>query len=272
MTAGGDPERAAAYVIERARHLMGPRSNQGARVTPLPRPDTPALAYLAERRLCKVPERAVDALFAWATGRAVELRTDVPSPAHLLALQARGQRCVSLLPESEAHSATAGFEFVIHDLCHLGKLLDPLHHAEQVGYFASLERLVAAAAWQDVEARLDPAWLEDRDRLGADMNGSSVYLFVVLKMKLKMAARRALARTDGREPPSGGALDARELLLFRELEAALLDGFGFQGELRQAATRISARRDAEAAAVVVRDHFDAVGRAVLALDGKESAA
>src|SRR5262245_11256085 len=176
---------------------MGPRSNQGHRATPLPRPATPALAYLAEHRLCKVPERAVVALFAWAGGNEVELRTDVPPPSHLLALQARGTRCVSLLPESETHSATAGFEFVIHDLCHLGKLLDPLHHAEQVGYFASLERLWRAPAWQSVEAGLDRAWLEDRDRLGADMNGSSVYLFVVLKMKLKMAARRALARAQG---------------------------------------------------------------------------
>lgn len=263
MTARGDSERAAAYVIERARRLMGPRSHQGRRARPLAPPETPALAHLAEHRLCKVPERAVEALFAWGGGPDVELRSDVPPASHLLALQARGRRCVSLLPESDAHSAKAGFEFVIHDLCHLGKLLDPVHHVEQVGYFASLERLFATPSWLGVEGRLDATWREDRERLGADMNGSSVYLFVVLKMKLKMAARRALARADEREAPSGGALDARELAHFGSLETDLYDALGLTGEVRDAARRVSARRDAEDAAVVVRDHFDAVGRAVL---------
>jgi hypothetical protein len=263
VTPSADPERAAAYVIERARLLMGSRANQGKRAAPLSCVDSPALAHLAEHRLCKVPERAVDALFAWARGRAVELRTDVPPASHLLSLQARGQRCVSLLPESEAHPAARGFEFVIHDLCHLGKLLEPQYHLEQVGYFASLERLFARPEWRAVERRLDASWLEDRDRLAADMNGSSVYLFVVLKMKLKMAARRALARTEGRAAPSQGPLAAAELALFSELEAALYDALGLRGALREAAHHVSARRDAEEAAVAVRDHFESVGREVL---------
>jgi hypothetical protein len=263
VTATADSERAAAYVIERARRLMGSRSNQGRRTKPLPRAETPALAHLSEHRLCKVPERAVDALFEWARGLDVELRDDVPPPSHLLSLQARGKRCVSLLPESEVHSGAAGFEFVIHDLCHLGKLLDPSHHVEQVGYFASLERLFATPSWRGVEARLDATWLEDRNRLGADMNGSSVYLFVVLKMKLKMAARRALARSEGRPPPTSGALDGAELALFSELEAVLYDALGLHGQLCDAARRVSARRDDESSAILVRGYFEAVGRAVL---------
>jgi hypothetical protein len=263
VTLRGDPERAAAYVLERARLLMGSRANQGKRKEPLAQVDTPALAHLAEHRLCKVPERAVDALFTWARGRRVELRSDVPSPSHLLSLQARGQRCVSLLPESDTHSAARGFEFVIHDLCHLGKLLDPRHHLEQVGYFASLERLFEHPEWRAVEGRLDATWLEDRDRLAADMNGSAVYLFVVLKMKLKMAARRSLARAEGRPAPSQGPLDAGEHALFAELEAALYDALGLHGSLRSAARHVSARRDAEEAGVVVRDHFESLGRAVL---------
>jgi hypothetical protein len=263
VTAGGDPERAAAYVVERARRLMGVRFRQGKRARPHAGPTTPALSLLAEDRVCKVPERAVDALFAWARGQDVELRTDVPPASHLLSLQARGRRCVSLLPESDAHPAEAGFEFVIHDLCHLGKLLEPEHHLEQVGYFASLERLFALPAWHGVESELDATWREDRDRLGSDMNGSSVYLFVVLKMKLKMAARRALARAHGRAAPAGGALDAGELARFSELESALYDALELGGALRDAARRISARRDAEEAGVVVRDHFASLGRDIL---------
>jgi hypothetical protein len=263
VTPGGDPERAAAYVVERARRLVGVRFRQGRRARPHTVRDSPALALLAEHRVCRVPERAVDALFAWAAGRDVELRSDVPPPSHLLSLQARGRRCVSLLPESETHSAAAGFEFVIHDLCHLGKLLEPEHHLEQVGYFASLERLATLPEWHGVEAELDATWREDRDRLAADMNGSAVYLFVVLKMKLKMAARRGLARAQGRTAPNGGALDAQELARFSELEGALYDALGMQGLLRDAARRISARRDAEEAGAVVRDHFESVGRDVL---------
>jgi hypothetical protein len=267
VTVSGDPERAAAYVIERARLLMGSRSNQGRRATPLSHPGTPALAHLAERRLCKVPERAVGALFAWSRGQRVELRCDVPPPSHLLSLQARGQRCVSLLPESDAHPAAMGFEFVIHDLCHLGKLLEPEHHLEQVGYFASLERLFLDPAWHAVESRLDATWLDDRDRLAADMNGSAVYLFVVLKMKLKMAARRALARADGRVAPSQGPLDAAELALFSGLETELYEALGLRGTLRDAARRISARRDADEAGAAVRDHFESLGRDVLRAPG-----
>jgi hypothetical protein len=263
VTARSDPERAAAYVIERARLLMGSRANQGRRKQPLCDLDTPALAHLAEHRVCKVPERAVGALFAWARGQRVELRSDVPPPSHLLSLQARGERCVSLLPESETHSAANGFEFVIHDLCHLGKLLDPEHHLEQVGYFASLERLFQNPDWRAVEGRLDATWLEDRDRLGADMNGSSVYLFVVLKMKLKMAARRLLARAESRAAPREGPLDAGELALFFELEEALYDALGLDGALRIAARHVSARRDAEEQAVALRDHFELVGRNAL---------
>jgi hypothetical protein len=118
-------------------------------------------------------------------------------------------------------------------------------------------------AWRVVEASLDETWLEDRARLGADMNGSAVYLFVVLKMKLKMAARRALARAHGRAALVKGPLDSSELALFAELEAALYDALGFQGSLRGAARQISARRDAEEAGVAIRSHFEALGREVL---------
>jgi hypothetical protein len=133
-----------------------------------------------------------------------------------------------------------------------------------VGYFASLERLLSTPSWRDVEARLDAAWLEDRDRLSADMNGSSVYLFVVLKMKLKMAARRALARAEGRTAPSSGGLDGGELALFAELETALYEALGFPADLRDDARRLSARRDDARAATAVRAHFEGVGRAALA--------
>jgi hypothetical protein len=195
----------------------------------------------------------------------VELRRDVPPPAHLLELQARGRRCVSLLPESGEHDALAGFEFVIHDLCHLGKLTDPEHHAEQVGYFHELRALTRAPRWLEAEATLDATWREDRDRLASDRNGSAGYLFAVLKMRLKMAARRARARAGRMGASTAGGLDEAELRAYAPLEDALCDAMSLRGALREAAARISARRDAEQAAVCLRDHFAEVGRAMLRL-------
>jgi hypothetical protein len=170
---------------------------------------------------------------------------------------------VSLLPLSESQGARAGFDFVIHDLCHLGKFMDPSHHVEQVGYFYALRVLFSDPGWLATEAELDGTFFEDRERLGADMNGSSVYLFAVLKMRLKMAARRALARHRNVAPRERGGLDADELALFSGLEEALYGALGFQGAVRDAARSASARRDAEDAARVIQAHFADVGRSVL---------
>jgi len=52
--------------------------------------------------------------------------------------------------------------------------------------------------------------VEGRKRLAADVNGSAVYLFALLKMKLKMAARRRHARVSGAPARVSGALDAGE--------------------------------------------------------------
>ena len=102
------------------------------------------------------------------------------------------------------------------------------------------------------------------DRLAADVNGSAVYLFALLKMKLKMAARRRTARLAGAIPRVSGALDRDEQCVFDELEKRLFDALGFEGELRCAAAATSARRDAADAARRVSHEFARRGRAVLA--------
>jgi hypothetical protein len=91
-----------------------------------------------------------------------------------------------------------------------------------------------------------------------------VYLFALLKMKLKMAARRRYARLAGLAPRVSGMLDAGEQAVFEELEELLYTSLGFDAVLRNAARETSARRDAIAAAAVVASEFRARGRAVLA--------
>jgi hypothetical protein len=147
----------------------------------------------------------------------------------VLALQARGRRCVCLLDDAAAlgHGDPRhpdGLTFALHDLGHLEKFVAPEHHAGQVGFFRLLERALGTPAMAALERDLDDTWRADRDYVIADMNGSAVFLFAALKMKLVMAVRRRGQRF---EP----ALDV------------LLGAMDLPDCVREAAQAVSARRD-----------------------------
>ena len=265
-------ERAAGYLVEHARRISGRTLCQGAwdgtfasevaRVRGALDGEYGSLEFLTRQRVRCVPRRAMRGLLAWASGFPVELREDVPRADEVLALQASGRRCVSLLPDGvspEPHAS--GLDFLIHDLCHLDKFQEPEHHEEQVGFFASLLALRENSDFQRLEGLLDSTFAEDRDRLSADVNGSAVYLFALLKMKLKMAARRRYARLAGVSVRVSGPLDANEQAVFEELENALYACLGFDEELRCAARATSARRDDSGAAATLAHEFRLRGRA-----------
>jgi hypothetical protein len=268
-------ERAAGYLVEHARLVSGRTLCQGAwdgefaseaaRLRVALTSDCTALEFLTRQRVRCVPRRALRGLFAWANGFPVDLREDVPRADEVLALQAAGRRCVSLLPDGvspEPHAS--GLDFLIHDLCHLDKFQEPEHHEEQVGFFASLLALRESSGFQRLEGLLDSTFAEDRDRLAADVNGSAVYLFALFKMKLKMAARRRHARLAGVPVRVSGPLDAGERAVFEELEEAICGCLGFDDDLRIAARRTSARRDDVDAASHIEAEFRRRGRVALA--------
>jgi hypothetical protein len=226
------------------------------------RTDLPSLRVLAEYHVRGVPESAVQGLHFWAAGFPVVLLREVPTPEHVLWLQARGRRCVTLLEQSVPTGPYQDpLAFALHDLRHLAKFAEPVHYFEQIGFFATLERARGTRAWCAFEARLDDTWRSDRDHVLADMNGSSVFLFAALKMKLKMAARRALARTEHGRPVEGGPLSREEERFFCALEQEFLDALGFTGELRSAAVVTSTRRDDPERAALLAQSFSEVGRA-----------
>jgi hypothetical protein len=270
MSAAGatDAETTAAFLLERVRSARGALWDEGrARVVPRSPPSGPALRVFAERRVRGVPEDVARGLFEWDQGlRPVDLLFTIPPATGVLARQARGRRCVCLLDDAraKAHGDARhphGLAFALHDLCHLEKFVAPEHHAGQVGFFRAVERALANPAMQALDRTLDDAWRAERDYVISDMNGSAVFLFAALKMKVNMAVRRRLARERGRVAPTSGRLDDEERAAVEPALAILFDAMELPDDLRDGARAVSTRRDRPAEARRLLDHFEAAGRA-----------
>jgi hypothetical protein len=273
-----DAELACAYVAERVRRDAPRRWIQGPRRPPLDPGEgaSELLQLFATRDIYRLPRTVSEALVAWGAGRRqVEVFTAVPSPRAVLGLQARGRRAVSLLddaavprgpiaglPRREGAYGSGGLAFAVHDLCHLEKFYALAHHREQVGFFAALEGALAQPAWIALEAGFDAAWEDDRDHVLADMNGSSAFLFVVLRNKVKLAVRRRTGR-ERDEPCRSGALDAGEARAYADAVEILVDALGLDGEAREAGRVLASRHEAEEAGEPLRASFEARGASVV---------
>jgi len=249
------PGVACEFVAARVRERAGARWLQGARRPPIACDDpSPWVRLLAEQRLREVPDVAARALVLAARGaRPLDLLASIPSPRDLLAHQARGRRYASILDRDD------GLDFLLHDLCHLEKFVDPAHHEGQVGFFSAL-----LAAWDDLVSRYDDAWREDLVHVAADMNGSPIFLFAALKMKLKMAVRRDVARERGDPPPAGGPLLPHEARAFEAALDDLLRRLALPAAERIAASRVTTRREELDAARALDAWLVAIGRERLA--------
>lgn len=254
-----DPARAigaidaAEFVVERVRSIAGSRWLQGCR-----RPSiacaapSGAVRVIAENRLHRVGELESRALVGWADGRRVaRVFSTAVSPAKVVELQAQGVRCVSLIPGEDEPS----LEFALHDLRHLEKFFEPTHFRAQVGFFDMIHRAFGTRAWLEMDRGFDARWSEDRDAVLSDMNGCPIFLLAVLKMKLKMAVRRALAARRQQPPRQSGPLDDEELAHFDVALERYLDVFELHGEVREAARGISARRDSAGHGRVLLDRW-----------------
>jgi hypothetical protein len=255
-----DAAVACEFVLERVQRAAGTRWRQGEWRPPIEGgSDEAPVRVLATTRLHRVERAAAQALVAWSGGaRDVELLHRAATAREITRMQALGRRCVSLLPEgADTGRHEDVLAFCLHDLCHLEKLNDPEHRRGQMGFFAALDAAMEGDAWAALEARVDDAaWRVDRDYVAADMNGSPIFLFAALKMKLKMAVRRALAREERRVAPAGGPLDAREEAAFLGELARLCIALGFDGEARDAAFAVTTRHAEAAAATTLLTWFE----------------
>jgi len=253
----------AEFIIAAAAPQAGRRWVQERRPTPLAcRSQRPALRFFAEHRLFRIGEDVTRALLRWADGeRDVVLLARVPAPREVLSWQAHGRRCVSLVgAEAPLGRHADPLAFALHDLCHLEKFVEPAHHVGQVGFFRFLHAAVASPAWAAFEAGFDDLWESERDYVLADMNGSPIFLLAALKMKLRMAVRRRLARQEGRPPVDTGPLSAREERAFEEAREQLFALFGWQADLAEAGRHVSTRRDAPEQAQRLLAAFEEEGR------------
>jgi hypothetical protein len=262
-----DAETTAAFLLERVRAARGSLWDEGrARVTAEAEPSGPALRTFAARRVRGVPEDVARGLLAWDRGaRPVDLLFDIPTAHGVLARQARGRRCVCLIDDAAARAHgdprhPDGLAFALHDLCHLEKFVAPEHHAGQVGFFRATERALDAPAVRALDAELDDTWRAERDYVIADMNGSAVFLFAALKMKLNMAVRRRLARATGRPAPTSGPLNDAERAAVEPALEVLFEAMGLPATLREGARAVSTRRDRPADAQALLAHFEGLSR------------
>ena len=278
------PRIACAYVAERVRREAPRRWVQGPRCPPLDPGEhaSELIRLFAARDIYRLPRAVSEAIVAWATGaRRVELWRTLPRARQILAMQARGVRCVSLvddadvpegpiagLPRGHGAYGSGGLAFAVHDLCHLEKFFSPAHHLEQVGFFAALERALAQPAWAAVDEGFDDAWRHDRDQVLADMNGASAFLYVVLRNKVKLAVRRRTARERG-EPCRDGPLDEGEAREYAAVVAVLAEALGLEGEAREAALVLASRHEATVSGAPLAAFFERAGAAALAAAGHD---
>jgi hypothetical protein len=269
LGAADDAEQAARFVLDRVRAARGRLWDQG------PRPvtgDPPgeALRVFATRRVRGIPEAAATGLLAWAGGaRPARLTARVPTAQEILRQQSAGRRHVSLVEDAEARAHgdprhPDGLSFALHDLCHLEKFVHPQHHRGQVGFFRAAALALADPAMIALEGTFDGQWRADRDYVIADMNGSAIFLFALLKMRVNMAVRRRLAVERGLPAPTAGPLDADERAALRPALQILFEALGLPPDLIPAAFAVSARHDSPADARRLLQHFESSGAAAVA--------
>ena len=263
-----DGEITAAFLVDRVKRRRGRLWDEGARRSAFitAAPAGSALHLLATRRVRGISEAVVRGVLAWDAGLRPADRLDVVPTAHeILSRQARGRRCVSLVSDeiAAAHGDPRhidGLSFVLHDLEHLEKFVEPAHYIGQIGFFKAVRRALMDPLFVALESSWDAAWRADRNYIISDMNGSAIFLFSVLKMKVKMAVRRQLARTEGRISYARGPLDDSERAAALPALEVMVDALGLPERARRAALAVSARRDHPDDARALLAGFEAVAR------------
>lgn len=254
-------EEVARFVLDEAERAFGGRALVGRRPDVWPE-GLDATGLDAARRLATVGVRGVSegarrAAVGLAVGTHVsEVARRTFTAREVIALQARGRRCVSMLSPGEALGPySTPLAFVAHDLDHLALYFDPLQHRGQLGFFRRLD-LALEGGLGGLLAAHDARFEDDVLAVGADTNGSPVFALASLLMKLKMAVRRARGRETG-EVVTKGPLDPAEERAFTPALEAFCAALGLPPSLMGAARTVGTRRAAPEAGRALLSFFEA---------------
>lgn len=136
----------------------------------------------------KMPASITRSLLAWSEGTARLILKDSPvTPMEMLAVQARGERIVTLdlraaLEGELVDGRRDAFEFLLHDLVHADLFFSD-GHGDQVRFFRGMEPVLHEDYF--VQAlQQNPEFKKDIDYLISDMNSHSEHMQGLLKASL----------------------------------------------------------------------------------------
>ena len=137
-----------------------------------------------------IPPQTHDLLMAWHQGRVpLSLHLDIPSSTEVLNAQCQGQRCVSVLIESETQFLLGGedrdsFSFALHDLIHASHFYqEEKHFNKQVFFSRWMQNFIQAPLVQE-KFESDAHFKNALDYLISDMNTHWIHAVKCLKSLL----------------------------------------------------------------------------------------
>ncbi len=126
--------------------------------------------------------------------RPVELFFDMPTAQQILDQQIIGKRCLTIFVKKEELNKTIKdpyppfeektvLKFMVHDIQHMEKFVEPKLYSEQVATFSLLKRVPSHPFF----ANYDKQWQEDYDHAISDMNTCCTHTLMFFKAKWILA-------------------------------------------------------------------------------------
>jgi len=146
--------------------------------------------------------------------------------------------------------------FLIHDLQHLEKFMDPKFHCEQVGILHYFKKMIDNVELMDIFFKdYDQEFRNDVDHCISDMNACCLHLLAFFKAKWKMAKQRFL-----KEKPI--LYDEP----FEKMYDDLLSRLDIPPHIREAAGKLCSDQFFPEQGGILRNWFHEEGKRLLGLD------
>lgn len=150
----------------------------------------PFVEYFCSMSWRSIPLSAANSLFAWRAGRyPLKMLTNVPSPEEVLIMQTQGQRCISMLIESDeirtfVDEGRDVLGFIIHDLIHADHFFADAEKAKaQIRFCQKLKDILHMPEIQTM-LKNDAVFKKEFHYLMSDMNSVPLHLLKTLKAVL----------------------------------------------------------------------------------------